>query len=96
MTFMPEWLTGSQNLTTDNAMYKYFSPPPLSCFTQTHTHADGPRWVYLFFFNTLWVWIPLWLLYEAYHTFLPALKLHTARVTVGAGGGGEGEGKKRR
>lgn len=23
-------------------------------------------WVYLFFFNTLWVWIPIWILYEAY------------------------------
>ncbi|KAF2836860.1 Emopamil-binding protein, partial [Patellaria atrata CBS 101060] len=23
-------------------------------------------WVYLFFFNTLWVWIPLWILYEVY------------------------------
>jgi hypothetical protein len=22
-------------------------------------------WIYLFFFNTLWVWIPLWILYEA-------------------------------
>lgn len=25
----------------------------------------------------MWVWIPLWLLYEAYHTFLPALKLQS-------------------
>ncbi|KAI9837746.1 MAG: hypothetical protein M1819_006680 [Sarea resinae] len=24
------------------------------------------KWVYLFFFNTLWVWIPLWILYEAH------------------------------
>ncbi|KAF2497332.1 Emopamil-binding protein [Lophium mytilinum] len=23
-------------------------------------------WVYLFFFNTLWVWFPLWVLYESY------------------------------
>ncbi|KKY23279.1 putative emopamil-binding protein [Diplodia seriata] len=23
-------------------------------------------WVYLFFFNTLWVWLPLWIMYEAY------------------------------
>ena len=36
-----------------------------------------PSWVYLFFFNTLCVWIPLWLLYEAYNTFLPALKLQS-------------------
>lgn len=39
-------------------------------------HAVG-RWVYLFFFNTLWVWIPVWLLYEAYNTFLPALALQS-------------------
>ncbi len=24
-------------------------------------------WVYLFFFNMLWVVVPLWVLYEAYH-----------------------------
>lgn len=35
MTFMPEWLTGSQNLVTDNAMYKYFSRFPR---IHTHTH----------------------------------------------------------
>lgn len=23
-------------------------------------------WVYLFFFNTIWVWFPLWVLYESY------------------------------
>lgn len=23
-------------------------------------------WVYLFFFNMLWVWIPFWILYECY------------------------------
>ena len=26
----------------------------------------GYRWVYLVFFNTLWVWFPLWVLYEAF------------------------------
>jgi len=31
------------------------------------------RWVYLFFFNTLWVWIPLWILYEAYGAITGAL-----------------------
>lgn len=30
-------------------------------------------WVYLFFFNTLWVWIPLWILYEAYFVVIQAL-----------------------
>ncbi|KAL4878009.1 Emopamil-binding protein [Aspergillus karnatakaensis] len=44
MTFAPEWLTGSTQLETGNAVY---------------------LWFYLFFFNTLWVWIPLWVLWEA-------------------------------
>lgn len=41
-----------------------------------------PRWVHLFFFNTIWVWIPLWLLYEAYNMFLPALQLQAMVSTV--------------
>ncbi|KAI5837915.1 Emopamil binding protein-domain-containing protein [Morchella snyderi] len=40
------------------------------------------KWVHLFFFNTIWVWIPLWLLYEAYNTFLPALQLQAMVSTV--------------
>ncbi|KAL4864399.1 hypothetical protein BDV12DRAFT_14579 [Aspergillus spectabilis] len=44
MTFAPEWLTGSTQLETGNAVY---------------------LWFYLVFFNTLWVWIPLWVLWEA-------------------------------
>lgn len=31
------------------------------------------RWVYLFFFNTLWVWFPLWIMYEAYKGITSAL-----------------------
>lgn len=31
------------------------------------------RWVYLFFFNTIWVWIPLWILYQGYGVFTSAL-----------------------
>jgi hypothetical protein len=55
MTFAPEWLTGSSQLDTSNAVY---------------------LWFYLFFFNTLWVWIPLWILWEA------AKELRTAFVTA--------------
>lgn len=29
-------------------------------------------WVYLFFFNTLWVWLPLFVLYEAYNNMQTA------------------------
>jgi len=25
-------------------------------------------WLYLFFFNTIWVWVPLWILYDCYRT----------------------------
>lgn len=44
MTFGPEWLTGSTQLETGNAVY---------------------LWLYLVFFNMLWVFIPLWILWEA-------------------------------
>lgn len=36
-------------------------------------NASSCRWVYLFFFNTLWVWFPLWILYEAYTGITSAL-----------------------
>ena len=45
MTFCPEWLTGSKNLTTDNFLY---------------------LWVYLVFFNGLWVAIPLYMLWQSW------------------------------
>lgn len=54
MTFAPEWLSNSPNLSTSNFMH---------------------LWVYLFFFNTLWVWIPLWVLYEAYGVIANAIAL---------------------
>ncbi|EOD50273.1 putative ebp domain protein [Neofusicoccum parvum UCRNP2] len=33
----------------------------------------GEWWVYLFFFNMLWVWFPLWIMYEAYKGITSAL-----------------------
>ncbi|XP_062612439.1 emopamil-binding protein-like [Saccostrea cucullata] len=45
MTFCPEWLTGSQNLKTDNFLY---------------------MWVYLVFFNGIWVLIPILLLCQSW------------------------------
>lgn len=45
MTFAPEWLTGSPNLSTNNWLH---------------------LWIYLFFMNSLWVWIPIWILYQGY------------------------------
>ena len=61
LTFMPEWLTGSVNLSTEHWMH---------------------LWVYLVFFNTLWVWIPLWVLVVAYKR-------------IGEAFGGDPRGKKR-
>lgn len=37
------------------------------------------KWVYLFFFNTLWVWIPLWILWEAYGQVSRAVRLQAER-----------------
>ncbi|KAH0255390.1 ebp domain-containing protein, partial [Aureobasidium melanogenum] len=37
------------------------------------------KWVYLFFFNTLWVWIPLWILYQGYGVFTSALNTTTPK-----------------
>lgn len=31
-------------------------------------------WIYLFFFNTLWVWIPIWILYEAHNNIKAAFE----------------------
>jgi len=48
----------------------------------------GYRWVYLVFFNTLWVWFPLWVLYEAYNNINGAF--------AKAGEGAVSKGKKKR
>lgn len=36
-------------------------------------------WLYLFFFNTLWVWIPLWILYDSYGTIVGAVDVKSKR-----------------
>ena len=43
-----------------------FAPEWLSGNTALATNDPVYLWLYLFFFNTVWVWIPLWILYEAY------------------------------
>lgn len=43
-----------------------FAPEWLSGSPNLNTSNFMYTWVYLFFFNTLWVWIPLWILYEGY------------------------------
>ncbi|KAK5730929.1 hypothetical protein LTR15_000867 [Elasticomyces elasticus] len=43
-----------------------FAPEWLSGSPNLNTSHWMYTYVYLFFFNTLWVWIPLWILWEAY------------------------------
>ena len=43
-----------------------FAPEWLSGSKNLDTSTFIYLWVYLVFFNTLWVWFPLWILYEAY------------------------------
>jgi hypothetical protein len=77
MTFAPEWLSGNTNLDGSNFMYLWVAflvlTPPCERFMHDADRAGDvrelilvSRWVYLFFFNMLWVWFPLWVLYEAY------------------------------
>lgn len=43
-----------------------FAPEWLSANSSLATNDPVFLWLYLFFFNTIWVWIPLWILYEGY------------------------------
>jgi len=42
-----------------------FAPEWLTGSPNLDTSNFMFTWVYLVFFNTLWVWIPLWILWEA-------------------------------
>lgn len=44
-----------------------FAPEWLSGNPNLDTSNFMYLWVYLFFFNMLWVWFPFWVLYEAYN-----------------------------
>ncbi|KAI9815464.1 MAG: hypothetical protein M1827_002598 [Pycnora praestabilis] len=49
-----------------------FAPEWLTGSLNLDTSNFMYLWVYLFFFNTLWVWFPLWVLYEANKTIQAA------------------------
>lgn len=53
-----------------------FAPEWLTGSTQLETNDPVYLWFYLFFFNTLWVWVPIWVLWEA------VKELRTAFVTA--------------
>jgi hypothetical protein len=40
------------------------------------------RWVYLFFFNTLWVWIPIYAIYVAYGDICNAFDVRTEVIVA--------------
>lgn len=44
-----------------------FAPELLSGSPNLDTSNFMYLWVYLVFFNMLWVWFPFWVLYEAYN-----------------------------
>ena len=51
-----------------------------------NTNLDGSNfmymWVYLVFFNMLWVFIPFWVLYEAYGNVSEAMGYGRPEITV--------------
>ena len=49
-----------------------FAPEWLSGNSNLDTSNFMHLWVYLVFFNMLWVWFPFWVLYEAYNNISSA------------------------
>jgi hypothetical protein len=76
MTFVPEWITvscsraGSPSLT----LAALQGSPALR--TDHWLYA----WLYLAFFNLLWVFIPLWLMWDSYNHIASALRMQGART----------------
>ena len=54
-----------------------FAPEWLSGSPNLDTSNVMYTWIYLFFFNTLWVWIPLWILWQAYGQVSRAVQLQS-------------------
>jgi hypothetical protein len=72
MTFSPEWLAGSPNLDTSNWMYLCVSPGSLPVLMIR-------SYLYLTFFNVLWVILPVYSLYEAYASLTAATPVEAAK-----------------
>jgi hypothetical protein len=60
-----------------NLGFMTFCPEWLSGSQNLDTSNFMYLWVYLFFFNTLWVFIPLWVLHEAHGQISRAFKSGT-------------------
>ncbi|KAF9806377.1 hypothetical protein IEO21_08686 [Rhodonia placenta] len=63
MTFAPEWLSGCQNLNTGDAFY-------LWCSDSTLIHVTFAQ-----FLNTIWVFIPVWLMFDSYRYIARSLRV---------------------
>jgi len=59
-----------------------FAPEWLSGSPNLETGNFMYLYVYLIFFNTLWVWIPLWILWEAYNNITAAIEQRAKRDGV--------------
>ncbi|KAJ5513669.1 hypothetical protein N7463_003221 [Penicillium fimorum] len=60
------WLVSTMLATAElYGGFMTFAPEWLTGSTQLATEDPVYLWLYLFFFNTLWVFIPLWVLWEA-------------------------------
>ncbi len=59
-----------------------FAPEWLSGNSNLDTSNFMHLWVYLVFFNMLWVWFPFWVLYEAYNNI--SLAFSRANGAIGA------------
>jgi len=57
-----------------------FAPEWLTGSSQLVTQDPVYLWLYLFFFNTLWVWIPLWVLWEAGKEFRAAFVAREVQI----------------
>lgn len=86
MTFLPEVLTGSPNLNTNLNLNLNPASNPTSNPNLNLTPTLGGNfmllWIYLVFFNMLYVVFPVWVLEEARRGF--------KGVFVGGWGGGRG------
>ena len=59
-----------------------FAPEWLTGSPNLDTSNFMYLWVYLGFFNTLWVWFPIWFLYEAYQNIGLAFARASGAVSI--------------
>ncbi|KAF9783379.1 Emopamil-binding protein [Thelephora terrestris] len=52
-----------------------FCPEWVSGNPNLDTSKAWAFWVYLVFMNTIWVWVPLWLMWDSYHAIAGSLRL---------------------